>query len=105
MTGQPLVRRAEADRDVARIVRHYRREAGRKVALAFVDALGEVYAPIARYPASGSPRYAGALQFPDLRFWPLARFPYLVFYVVRPERSEILRVLHARRDIPAHLQG
>ena len=48
-------------------------------------------------------RYAAELNIPGLRFWPLTRFPYLVFYVEREDQLDVLLVLHAKRDIPAWL--
>ena len=33
----------------------------------------------------------------------LRRFPYLVFFIDHEERVEIVRVLHAHRDIAAEL--
>ena len=35
------------------------------------------------------------------RFWPLGRYPYLVFYIERDEQIDVWRVLHEKRDIPA----
>ena len=64
-------------------------------------ALGKAYTHIARQPASGSPRYAHELNLPGLRFWPLTRFPYLVFYFERDDCVDVWRVLHGQRDIPA----
>lgn len=46
---------------------------------------------------------ATGLNIPGLRFWPLTRFPYLVFYVERDDHIDIWRVLHEQRDIPAWL--
>ena len=48
--------------------------------------------------------YAHELNLPGLRFWPLARYPHLVFYVERPQPIEVWRVLHGQRDIPAWMQ-
>jgi toxin ParE1/3/4 len=44
------------------------------------------------------------LNLPGLRFWPLARYPHLVFYVERPEHIDVWRVLHGQRDIPSWMQ-
>ena len=63
--------------------------------------LEKAFLHLAREPASGSPRYAHQLGLADLRFWPLGRLPYLVFYVERDDHIDIWRVLHERRDIPA----
>jgi toxin ParE1/3/4 len=96
-----IVPRELAKRDVEEAIDHYLVEASAKVALGFVDELEKAYAHIARHPASGSPRYAHQLGLADLRFWPLGRYRYLVFYVERDEHIDVWRVLHEQRDIPA----
>jgi len=96
-----IVPRELANKDVEEAIDHYLVEATAKVALGFVDELEKAYAHIARFPASGSPRYAHQLGLADLRFWPLGRYPYLVFYVERDEHIDVWRVLHEQRDIPA----
>lgn len=96
-----VVPRELANRDVDEAIDHYLVEASAKVALGFTDELEKAYAHIARHPASGSPRYAHQLGLADLRFWPLGRYPYLVFYVERDEQIDVWRVLHEQRDIPA----
>jgi toxin ParE1/3/4 len=103
MTGKAVVPRERAHRDVEMAVDYYRREAGPDVALGFVDALEALYRLIADHPRIGSPRYAHELDLPGLRCRSLDRFPYLVFYVERAGHIDILRVLDARRDIPAWL--
>lgn len=95
--------RAAAERDVDKIVAHYRDEAGTETALAFVDALESAIGHLCAFPLSGSLRFAYELDLPELRSWPLQRFPYLLFYVADDDRLDIWRVLHARRGIPAHL--
>ena len=96
-----IVPRELASKDVEEAIDHYLVEATAKVALGFVDEFEKAYAHIARFPASGSPRYAHQLGLADLRFWPLGRYPYLVFYVERDEHIDVWRVLHEQRDIPA----
>lgn len=95
-----IVPRELANRDVEEAIDHYLLEAPPKVAMGFVDELEKVYAHIARQPATGSPRYAHQLGLADLRFWPLRRYPYLVFYVERDDHIDVWRVLHEQRDIP-----
>ena len=99
--GKSLVPRELANADVDAAIDHYLVEASAKVAMGFVDELEKAYAHIARQPTSGSPRYAHQLGIPDLRFWPLGRYPYLVFYVEQDDHIDVWRVLHAQRDIPA----
>jgi toxin ParE1/3/4 len=99
-----VVPRELANRDVEEAIDHYLVEATAKVALGFVDELEKAYAHIARHPASGSPRYAHQLGLADLRFWPLGRYPYLIFHVECDEHIDVWRVLHQQRDIPAWMQ-
>ena len=75
-----------------------------QAALGFIDALEQAYAHISRHPATGSPRYAHALDLPGLRCWPLTRYPYLVFYIERAECIDVWRVLHGQRDLPTWRQ-
>ena len=104
MSKKPILPRALARRDAEAAVDHYSREAGRDVALGFVDALKVAYKAIADQPAAGSPRYAHELALPGLRTRPLKRYPYLVFYIEHEEHIDVWRVLHAQRDIPAWMR-
>ncbi|MCK6426239.1 MAG: type II toxin-antitoxin system RelE/ParE family toxin [Burkholderiaceae bacterium] len=105
MAIKPVIPRVMACRDVEKAIDHYLGEDAPAAALGLVDALERAYAHIGRHPATGSPRYEHELNLPGLRFWPLTRYPYLVFYVERADHIDVWRVLHARRDIPAGLQG
>jgi toxin ParE1/3/4 len=102
---KPLVRRERADEDAHAAIEHYLAEDALDAAASFVDELERAYDHIQRHPATGSPRYAHALNLPGLRFWPLRRYPYLVFYIEGREAIEVWRVLHGSRDIPAWLQS
>ena len=100
----PLVRRARADLDASEALDHHLGESV-PVAEGFVGALEAAFAHIQRAPATGSPRWAHALHVPGQRSWPLTRYPYLVFYLLLPDRIEVWRVLHGKRDIPAWLSS
>ncbi len=104
MTGKPVIPRQQASRDIEEAVDHYLSDAGEKTALGFVDALERAYRHIARHPATGSPRYAHELSLPDLRSWPLRRYPYLVFYMECDDHVDVWRVLQSERDIPAWMR-
>ena len=82
---------------------YYRDEAGPETALDFLDSLETAITQLCDYPQIGSLRFAFELDIPDLRSWPIPRFPYLIFYVPDDQRIDIWRVLHARRDIPTFL--
>jgi toxin ParE1/3/4 len=101
---KPVLRRAAADQDIEAIIDRYLTEGGADLALRFVDALETACQHLSRHPGTGSARHAEALDIPGLRSWGLRTFPYLVFYFERSDAVEVWRVLHSRRDIPAHLQ-
>lgn len=105
MKTKPVIPREQANRDVDEAVAYYLSEAGEAVAMGFVDALEQAYGHIGRHPATGSQRYAHELNLPDLRVWPLTRYPHLVFYVEHSHHIDVWRVLHSQRDIPAWMQA
>ena len=104
MKEKPVVPREQARRDVEAAIAYYLGENAESAAIGFIDALERSFAHIGRHPASGSPRYAHELNLPGLRCWALARYPYLVFYVERPDHIDVWRVLHGQRDIPAWMR-
>jgi toxin ParE1/3/4 len=102
--AKPVIPREQANRDIDEALGHYLSEGAEPAALGFIDMLELAYAHIARHPATGSIHYAHELNLPGLRFWPLKRFPCLVFYVEHEFHIDVWRVLHGKRDIPAWLQ-
>ena len=104
MKAKPVVPREQARQDVDDALAYYLAQDAEAAALGFIDALEQAYAHIGRHPATGSPRYAHELNLPGLRFWPLPRYPYLVFYVERADHVDVWRVLQGQRDIPAWMQ-
>jgi toxin ParE1/3/4 len=98
---KPIIPRVLANRDVDEAIYHYLDQDAAPAALGFIDALEQAYAHIGKHGATGSPRYAHELNLPGLRFWPLTRYPYLVFYIEQVDHIDVWRVLHAQRDIPA----
>ncbi len=98
-----LVFRAAARADVEAAADWYVDEGGDALGLRFLAELDDAYRQIARQPGIGSPRWGDALNLPDLRAWPLSRFPYHVFYLQRAEHVEVWRVLHGARDVPGAL--
>ncbi len=101
MARRPVELRAHAADDIERAVDHYLDEAGESVALRFIDAAEHAVGRISRVPLTGTLRFSYELGIPDLRAWPLGRFPYLMFYVAGVDRVEVWRILHTRRNIPA----
>lgn len=106
MSGKYVALHPQAKRDVAEISGYYEEHAGDAVALHWIDAVEAAFLHVGTHPGSGSRRYMGLLGWPDLRFWRVRRFPYLVFYVEARKQVDVWRVLHAERDIPpALLEG
>nr|WP_315480427.1 type II toxin-antitoxin system RelE/ParE family toxin [uncultured Rhodoferax sp.] len=101
MKSKALIQRALALGDVDQAVTHYLEQDAEAAALGFVEALERAYAHISKNPATGSPRYAHELNIPELRSWPLSKYPYLIFYVEHADHIDVWRVLHMKRDIPA----
>jgi toxin ParE1/3/4 len=94
-----------AYQDVDAAIDYFLSEGADQTALNFIGALERAYRHIACHPATGSPRYAHALDIPGLRCWPLRRFPYLVFYIEQNDHIDVWRVLHGLRDIPERMIG
>lgn len=103
MKPKRLVSRELAKLDIEAAFDHYLVEAGPDIAIAFVDEIERAFNRISRNAAVGSPRYAHELDLPDLRFRPVKRFPYLIFYVDIGSHVDIWRVLHSHSDIPSWL--
>lgn len=103
MKSKPVVPRSAASRDVDEAIDHYLSESAGQAALGFIAALEKAYAHITRHPATGSPRYAHALNIHGLRSWPLTSYPHLVFLMEREDHTDVWRVLHGQRDIASWL--
>ena len=99
-----VVPRERAKRDAEEAIDYYLGENAPDAALGFVDALERAYSHIGRHPGSGSSRYAHELNLPGLRFWPLQKYPHLIFYAERSDHVDVWRILHGHRDIPAWMQ-
>ena len=101
MKSKPIIPRGLANRDVDAVIAHYLDQNAESAALGFIDALKQAYVHSGRHAATGSPRYSHELNLPGLRFWPLTRYPHLVFYIEMDDHIDVWRVLHGERDIPA----
>ena len=73
-------------------------------ALRFFDSARQSFSQLARTPGIGSPYEVSNPRLQGLRKWPVRGFEkYLIFYLVRDDRLEVVRIIHAARDIPAIL--
>ena len=105
MTNKPVILRVLAEQDIEQASLHYLTEGGEALALNFIEEAEQAFRRIGRNPAMGSPRYAYELGLEGVRAWPLRRFPYLIFYIEKPDALDVWRVLHGQRDIPSWMQS
>jgi len=99
---KPVRIRPRADRDIDLALAYLFDEAGPAAAIGFLQEMQAAFARISRHPRIGSPRYAHLLK--GLRFWRVRRFSYLLFYVEQQDFVDVLRALHAARDIPVAIR-
>ena len=100
---RPATRSALAEADVEAALDCFCSDAA-YAAGGFIDALEQAKAHIQRHPGTGSPRYAHKLNLAQLRYWPLTRYPYALFYIEHDDHVPVVRVAHMSRDIPATLR-
>jgi toxin ParE1/3/4 len=105
MAAKPVHLRELASADLHSAADHYLSQADVAVAIRFIDAVQRATRRISRSPQLGTLRFAYELEIPELRSLPVARFPYLVFYVERDDHVDVWRILRTRRDIPSTLLG
>lgn len=100
-----VIPRALAGQDADETIACYLSENAPDAALGFIDALERAYDHLSHHPGAGSSRYAHELNLPGLSFWPLQKYPHLVFfYVERDDHVDVWRVLHGHRDIPTWMR-
>ena len=91
--------------DLNAIIDHYLGVAGVEVTAGFMTAWDRCMEHLAKFPASGSPRMAEALEVHGLRVWPVKGFPQLALYSMAPKGVTVQRVLHSARDLPFALRS
>ncbi len=70
----------------------------------FVEAAEQAFAMLADMPGMGTPRDYGRIE--GLRMWPVRGFQrHLIFYRPIEGGIEVVRVLHASRDLEALFEG
>lgn len=109
---KPYVLRPLAREDRRSQVRYYRQAAGTAVAGKLVKAMAKALQDPERNPSIGSPTLGRLLGIAELRTWRLQGFPLTFWYVERPDRIEVVRLVGQRQDqneveagIPAHAGG
>ncbi len=101
--SKPVVPRVLAEDDLDRGVDYYVMAASTDVAVDFLNDFENAVAYISQFPATGSPKYGYEPSLAGIRFWPLKKFPYLIFYIETEDQIDVWRVMHGSMDITAEL--
>ena len=96
--------RTKATNDVDEAVSCYIAEGGSDVATRFVDGLERTIRQLELHPELGLLRFAFELDLPGVRSARVDGFQHLIFYLIRNDHLDVLRVLHSSRDVPATLR-
>ncbi len=89
-----------ADKDLDDLADYLGRLAGLETALRFYDAAATTFAELARMPGMGERRNSRNPRLADVRTWRIGGFEnHLIFYRPSGVDIEIIRILHAARDI------
>jgi len=102
--SKPVVPRVVAEDDLDRACDHYLATAGIDVVVEFLHDFDRAIAHISQFPETGSPRYGFEPGLAGIRFWPLKKFPFLIFYIETVHQIDVWRVIHSSMDIAAELQ-
>ncbi len=96
MSGR-IVRHPRTRQDISEQAR-YIADDNPAAAERFVAAVEQAFAMLADMPGMGAPREHGGLK--GLRMWPVRGFErHLIFYRPIEDGIEVIRVLHASRDL------
>lgn len=101
--SKPVVPRIQAEDDLDSACDHYL-AAGVDATVDFLHDFQRAIAHISRFPEIGSPRYGFDPGLAGIRFWPMRKFPYLIFYIETEHQIDVWRVIHDSMDITAELR-
>jgi toxin ParE1/3/4 len=94
-----VIRRSAAKQDVVDLGAYLARDSW-AVARRFRDSIKETLQFLLAVPEMGSPWEKTAPKYPGLRWWPVKGFPnHVIFYRPISQGIEVLRVLHASRNL------
>ena len=100
-------KRPRAIQDLADIAVYLAEESGTdELAFRFIDASQSSFEALAAMPAMGAARQYNDAALANVRMWRVSGFPnHLIFYRPLGSGIEVVRVLHAKRDIEALFEG
>ena len=96
-----ILKRERAKRDIIELAAHIAHD-NLEAAERFITAVETAFRLLAHTPGAGALRGSLDPALANLRMWPVRGFEkHLIFYRETPDGLEIIRVLHAARDIEA----
>jgi plasmid stabilization system protein ParE len=95
--------RPRAEADALEQVHHLAGEAP-DAALRFIEGLAAAFVRLERHPRLGRPWPTRRRDLREVRRLLLTDFPISIFYRLRPEVIDVIRILHHRRDFPPDLE-
>jgi len=102
---RPVTIRPRATNDIARYAEYLEENASSSVALRFRAAVMKAVDQIEAMPGAGAPRRTNNPRLAGLRMWIVPGFKnYLLFYLTPDGRADIVRLLHAARDVTTVLE-
>lgn len=101
--SKPVVPRILAENDLDSACDYYLTTACVDVAVGFLQDFERAIAHISEFPGTGSPKYGYESSLAGIRFWPMEKFPYLIFYIETDQHIDVWRVIHGSRNISAEL--
>jgi toxin ParE1/3/4 len=94
-----VYKRASAKRDLVEHFVYLAGHAGIETAECFLSSANDSFGALARHPGMGTRLSFHDPKLAELRKWRVNGFEkFLVFYLPRPGRVSIVRVLHAAQD-------
>jgi toxin ParE1/3/4 len=93
-----------AEQDIDHQAEYLFNETGLETALRFYDAVAATFGQLVRMPHVGERRESANPQLAGMRVWRINGFPnHLVFYRPVEGGIQVIRVLHAARDVATML--
>ena len=99
-----IIKRELAKQDLAEQAEYIRRN-NPPAALRFLEAAERAFQNLAAMPGMGGLVESKKSELAGLRCWPIRGFEkHLIFYFMRDEAIDVIRVLHGARNLPAILE-
>lgn len=98
--------REAAEDDILRQIERYATQGLPKIAGRFRDAMHAAFDKLETMPEAGPLHPMTNSALVGLRRWPVKGFDeYWIYYLVRSDTLDIVRVLHSKRDVVRILSG